>query len=343
LITVLVTGTDGGAAQSIIKCLRLANKTKLEYKIITIGVDPLCIGIYTGDKGYLVSKDWDKYKEELREICLKEGVDIIIPGSDIELTHFYKEKKYYEQNCPPILIDYKNVPLARDKYLLQERLRTLGFPYLKTWKSNEIEKVDCCPVVVKPRFGFGSKLLFKDVRRKYLKPIVNYVESHGWEAIIQQQAEGNEYSCMVLRATDGTVLGHTIAWSVKKFGQSYKTIVKVGDPTIEKLILELTERIKSIGPLSIQLIKDVNTNQYKVFEVNARFSGAQIVRAIAGVNMVDMAIKNFLFGKKEKKEVKNVLIGYWYHDFAYSDWETYERVLLEKKIGGKKIKCPKLL
>jgi len=243
LRNILVTGTDGGAAQSIVKCLKLANylslktRGKKEYRIITIGIDPLCVGIYTGDKGYVVSRDWGKYKEELKRICEREQVDLIIPGSDIELTHFYKERDFYEKNCPPILIDYKNIPIARDKFLLQKKLKELGFPYLKTWKKDEIEKVDVCPVVVKPRFGFGSRLLFKNVRRKHLQSILEYVEFQGWEPIIQEQVLGHEYSCMTARSKDGILLGKTVAWSVKKFGQSYKTILKKGDPQLERIIV----------------------------------------------------------------------------------------------------------
>jgi len=338
--TILVTGTDGGAAQSIMKCLRKAKK----YRIIATGIDPLCIGIHRGDVGYLVSRDWEKYKKELKRISEKEKVDIIIPGSDIELSHFANNRKWYEENCPPILIDWKNVSIARDKYLLQEKLKELGLPYIKTWKVDEFDKIDACPVVLKPRHGFGSNMLFKGVRRKQVKALADYILDQGWEPIIQEQLYGREYSCMTLRAKDGELLSYFIAWSFKKFGQSYKTIVKKDDPQIRDLIISLSEKLNSIGPLSIQLIKDAESGELKVFELNARFTGAQIVRAEGGVNMVDLAIKNWLDGVKEYPRIKDSYVAYWYHDFAYSDLSHLFKTVKTKRVGNKdEIKMPKYL
>jgi len=339
LRNVLVTGTDGGAAQSIMKCLRKAKK----YRIIATGIDPLCIGIHMGDVGYLVSKDWEEYKKELKEISEKENVDIIIPGSDIELSHFANNRKWYEENCPPILIDWKNVNIARDKYLLQEKLKELGFPYIKTWKVDEFDKIDTCPVVLKPRHGFGSNMLFKEVRRKHVKSLADYIQNQGWEPIAQEQLYGREYSCMTLRAKDGELLSYFIAWSFKKFGQSYKTIIKKDDPQIRDLIIRLSEKLNSIGPLSIQLIKDTESGELKIFELNARFTGAQIVRAEGGVNMVDLAISNWLDGIKEYPKVRNPFVAYWYHDFSYSSFKDLENLIKERKTKRGKVYCPKYL
>ncbi len=339
MITVMVTGVDGGAAQSIMKCLRLAKG----YRIIAVGVDPLCIGIYRGDVGYLVSKDWERYKEEIKEISEKEGVEIIIPGSDIELDHFCRERKWYEKECPPILIDWENVNLARDKYLLQKRLKEMGFPYIKTWLEKDFDKVDRCPLVLKPRRGFGSRLLFKDVRKKWLKPLGEYIRSHGWEPIAQEQVEGHEFSCMTLRAKDGELLSTFLAWSVKKFGQSFKTCVMKDGKEMEELIVSLGERIKSIGPLSFQLIKDAESGELKVFELNARFTGAQIVRAYGGVNMVDLAVRNWLFGEKDFLKVRGPFIAYWYHSFGYGSMDEFVELLKKRRVEGRKLKLPKFL
>ena len=339
LINVLVTGVDGGASQSIMKCLRMAKR----YRIIAVGVDPLCIGVHRGDVGYVVSKDWNQYREELKEICEKEKVDIIIPGSDLELSHFVRNREWYERNCPPILIDWKNIPIARDKYLLQIKLKELGFPYIKTWKEDEFDQIDTCPLVLKPRHGYGSNMLFKEVRRKHLRTLAEYIKSQGWEPIAQEQLYGHEYSCMTLRARDGELLCYFIAWSVKKFGQSYKTLVKKDDPQIRELIIKVGEKLGSVGPLSFQLIKDLESGEFKIFELNARFTGAQIVRAYGGMNMPDIAIRNWLFGVKEYPKIERPYVAYWYHDFGYSSFEELEKVVKKKKSEGGKVVCPKYL
>jgi len=336
--TVLVTGIDGGAAQSILRCLRKARR----YRVIVTGIDPLCIGLYRGDKGYLVSKDWEEFKKQIEKICKKEKVDIIIPGSDIELTHFVKNREWYEENCPPILIDWKNIPLARDKYLLQKKLKELGFPYIETWKEDEFDKIDLYPIVLKPRHGFGSRMLFKGVEKEHLEGLVKYMKHWRYQPIAQKQVFGDEYSCMTLRAKDGELLCYFIAWSFKKFGQSYKTIVKKDEPEIKELIISLGEKLKSVGPLSFQLIRDIEDNKLKIFELNARFTGAQIVRAYGGMNMVDLAVRNWLDGKKEYPRLKKEYVAFWYHDFGYSPIEVVEN-LKRTGVTKKKVKLPKYL
>jgi len=109
-------------------------------------------------------------------------------------------------------------------------------------------------------------MLFKEVRRRHIKTLADYIQSQGWEPIAQEQLYGREYSCMTLRAKDGELLSYFIAWSHKKFGQSYKTVVKKDDKQIRDLIIALSEKLNSVGPLSFQLIRDAKSGELKIFE-----------------------------------------------------------------------------
>jgi len=333
---VLITGIDGGAAQSVVKCLRKAGG----YRIIVTGVDSLAIGLHLGDVGYLMPFDWGDYKKRLQKISLEEKVKIIIPGSDIELENFAKYKRWYEELLPPIIIDYQNIKYARDKYLLQAWLHGSGFPYIKTWLEKDLDKVDTL-VALKPRAGFGSNMLFQQVRPEWAKMIGQYIKDRGWEPIAQEWLYGDEYSCMTLRTKEGELLGTMVAWSVKKYGQSFKTKMVI-DSEIEKLVNKVSEKLNSIGPLSVQLMRTPE-GELKIFELNARFTGAQIVRAEAGFNMPDAAIRNWLDGEKIYGKVNKPLIAYWYHDFGYSKPETLDKLTREGKIKKGKVNCPKYL
>jgi len=334
MTTVLVTGTDGGAGQSIVKCLRMAK----HYRIITVGVDPLCIGIYRGNKGYVVSRDWNEYKMQIMNICKKEHVDIIIPGSDIELEHFAQEREFYETCCPPVLIDYEIVPIARDKVLTAKKLAELGFSVPKTWLK--LADVDKFPVILKPVNGYGSNYFFKNVTKDLLYPLAEYIRRAGYVPMAQEQLEGTEYSCMTLSARDGELLACTVAKSVKKYGQSYKTIIEPNSE-LEDYVSRISKALNAKGPLSIQLIDTAEGP--KVFELNARFTGAQIVRAYAGVNGPDLLVKNWLTGEKEYPKIQEKLVAFWYHDFAYLPYEEFKTVEKEGKTKKRMCVCPKYL
>jgi len=337
LTTVMVTGVDGGAAQSVVKCLRLAGK----YRIVVVGIDPYCIGVHVGDVGYVVSRDWEIYKQQIHEICRREGVDIIIPGSDIELDHFSENIDWYREHCAPVIVDPETVKTARDKYLTSITLKELGFKSPKTWTVEEFKSIDSYPVVLKPRKGYGSNMLFKDVEEEEIFTLSSYIIRHGWEPIAQEQIEGKEYSCMTLRSREGELLATEVAWSYKKYGQSYKTIVLKGKEDMEDYVERVSEALRSKGPLSLQLIE--REGEYYIFELNARFTGAQIVRAHAGQNGPDLLVQNWLYGTKKYPKVERDLVALWYHDFGYLSPRDLERVLREGRTNMRRVRLPKLL
>ncbi len=68
-LTVLVTGAGGDLGQAIIKSLRMS---KYCPRIISCDINPLSVGLYTTDKGYIVPRVDDKnYLDSIVDICRK--------------------------------------------------------------------------------------------------------------------------------------------------------------------------------------------------------------------------------------------------------------------------------
>lgn len=317
--TVLITGMGGQAALSILKCLRLAGG----YRIITTDIDPLRGGIYRGDKGYIVPTEEKAFIRRLNKICIIEKVDVIVPGSDFELSIFARKKRMFKT---PILFCAHAVLLARDKYETAKWLKANGLKAPKTWLMTEIPSNLKYPVIIKPRYGWGSNYLFEANDENELKTFSNYLLRNGQIPIIQEKLVGKEYSGMGLVGKDGTILSITCAESVKKFGMSFKTIHGNENDYIPQktIIAKILAKSQIKGPLSVQMIGDT------VFEMNARFTGAQIVRAVAGVNGPDILIKNFLDGKKVYPTSLK-LIALWYADYFYITEERYKNLVKKKE------------
>jgi len=76
-----------------------------------------------------------------------------------------------------------------------------------------------------------------------------------------------------------------------------------------------------------------------IFEINKRFSETTSTRAVAGVNEVDLLVRDFVYGEKTKCEPKR-LVGSAYSEHLFLKKEEYCKASFEKRtakrgtIGG---------
>jgi len=339
MITVLVTGGGGQVAQSVIKCLRLAEG----YRIVVTDIDPYLAGVYRGDIGYLISKGWDSYTKHINDICREEKVDIIIPCSDIELNFLADHSS--EFNAPILMASPKVVKLCIDKWLTAKTLKELGFNSPETYSFEEYEGLSHPEgdFILKPRFGFGTaRPIYHPCNETELCLLAAYMERQGWEPVVQKYLEGSEYSGMVFIAKDGEILAVTSARSEKRFGMSYKTVHSNEEEhtSIKNLMCKIATKLEAIGPLSVQI--RMHNNEPYVHELNARFTGAQIIRAILGVNGPDILVKNWLTGEKQHPKIKHGAVALWYADYMYIPTKTVINLAC-RRVTKKKGKAPKLL
>jgi len=334
VLKVLVTGTDGQAAQSIVKCLRMAD-SGTKFKVITTGVDPLLPGIYRGDIGYLVDKNWNTYLLQLKKISEEEKIDIIIPGSDLEIDVLSERRD--ELKVPILLADKKVIEIARDKLKTAEWLRDNNLHYPRTWKGlplvNPFPFPIPYPVIIKHRKGWGSNDQYRSLNeedQEALKEMFKAKELNEEDYITQELLNGTELSGMALVAKDGEILSITCAESIKKFGMSYKTIHGGEEDNLDfkLLVSKIVGKLGVSGPLSIQGFR--TSNGIKIFEFNPRFTGAQVVRAMGGVNGPEILIENWLNGTKKYPIIKEKFIALWHSEYLYLPFAEYEK-LLEKK------------
>jgi hypothetical protein len=114
---------------------------------------------------------------------------------------------------------------------------------------------------------------------------------------------------------------------------SYKTVLDQAYESENRFVQGIAEKLQVIGPLSVQF-KRIGKRFY-TFEMNARFTGAQIVRAIAGFNGPDVLAKNFLFGYKKRLGKPRKLVALWFADYMYIAPNEYDRLVRTKHTGLK--------
>jgi carbamoyl-phosphate synthase large subunit len=69
-------------------------------------------------------------------------------------------------------------------------------------------------------------------------------------------------------------------------------------PELDRMMLEVAKRLKPYGPVNFQFRCD-RAGVPKIFEINARFSGTTPLRARAGFDEVEMALRLLQLGERD--------------------------------------------
>jgi carbamoyl-phosphate synthase large subunit len=164
-------------------------------------------------------------------------------------------------------------------------------------------------VVVKPRFGFGSRGL---VFSSNAAEIVAAAEKLGANGIVQQHvgADELEFTGAVLCDRNRKVRASLVMQRELLHGTSYR-IHPVEDAELTRAVEEWAARLAAIGPLNFQF--RLASQGPICFEINARFSGTTGVRYLFGYNDVELALRHFVFDEPiERPPVSNgVVLRLW--------------------------------
>lgn len=320
---VLVTGVGGGSAgHEILKAFKLA---KQKYKIVTADMLLTSPGLYESDSSYILPSASSKdYVDKILQICAKEKVHGIAPGSDPEIEKIAENAQLFEKHGIKILVNsWPVIKLCKDKFRLLQFLKSneincSDFSLYK--KKSDIEMFNEFPVVVKPRFGAGSRNVFIARDKNELLFFCKYLKKYGSEPLVQKYVGSyeDEYTIGVLSLDNGNFTTSIVMKRILGSGLSTRQIVE--DPTRKnKYIIssgfsqglidnfkdlglkgeKIAKMLKTNGPINIQC--RVVGNEIIPFEINPRFSGTTGARSLAGYNEPDLFFKYLFFNKKPTK------------------------------------------
>ena len=284
----------------LVKAFKDALKQEgIDGKVVSVDINLLSAGLYISDKHYLVPSSSDQnFIPAVLEICKKEDIKLLIPTRDGELLLFAKNKDKFEKKGIHIMVSNPGViEICNDKYRFYQFLTKNNIPTPKTYLPNQLDFSSIhYPLVVKSRYGSGSKALFKVENAEELQFFVNYVPN----PVIQEFANGNEYTVDLFSDFNGNVLTVVPRERIETFcGESYKGKT-VKDTQIIEYAKNLAEKLGTIGHITIQCIK--NDNGIKFIEVNPRFGGGAILGIKSGANTPLLLIK-LILGKRIEPQI----------------------------------------
>lgn len=324
-MNVLVTGVaGGGVGEQIIKALRLSD---IKYHILGTDTNSFSKGIFECDSYKILPPASNLgYIDNLLELCKKEKIKVIFPGSEDELKMIGK----YRDSFNGIFLPINSNEVLRtcfDKMETNNFLNSNGFLFPKTvtiLSPTFIPKLTYFPVVIKPKSGGrGSSNVFIAQDPKELKMVLTYLLRECGEVLVQEYigTPEDEYTIGVLSSMNGEIINSI---GVRRILSGLSNKIKVKNRTQKKELGEYLQissgisqgeigeykeicnqcekiaiSLNSKGAINIQC--RVINNQVYVFEINPRFSGTTSFRAMVGYNEPDILIRKHVLGENIEK------------------------------------------
>lgn len=263
---------------------------KLNEDVTVIGADitDTAPALYFCDETVIVPRINDeKYIPFLLEYCGKNTVDCLIPTIDTDLLLLSKSKAKFEEIGTKVLISAEEkVKLCRDKNYTADYFISLGLKSPKPVHAVP-DYQGSFPAFIKPKDGSSSIDAYKANNIEDLKV---YAEKIG-DYIIQPYIEGTEYTIDIFCDYTGNPVYITPRERMAvRSGEVLKTRM-VQDEVMISEMKKLIEDFKPCGQITVQLIREKNTDNDYYIEINPRFGGGAPESIKAGANSAEAVIR----------------------------------------------------
>ncbi|WP_373516599.1 ATP-grasp domain-containing protein [Pricia sp.] len=279
----------------------------------TIAVDsnPIAAALADADIALTVpTLNSSTYVPTLLRILEDYGVDLVIPLNDIELPIMSANKRKLEAYGAKVIISCPDlIDICADKWRTFIFFEDLKIPTAKSFlRIDDVllaldEKRINFPIILKPRWGFGSVGIEEveteeELRLAYrlllIKMDKNLMASMGWNAsknqiIFQEKINGEEYGIDILNDFEGNYYG---AFARKKLamraGETDKAISAI-DSRFTEIAEKIGKATRHIGTMDCDFF--VSNGKVYFLEMNPRFGGGYPFSHSAGINIPAMYLE----------------------------------------------------
>lgn len=234
----------------------------------------------------------EEYTDKLITHINKEGIMLLFIGIGFELPMMARFRKHIEAKtgCTVIVSSPEVIETAMDKYNTYLFLKDNNLPCPATWLPEEIDKVEY-PAIMKPRTGTGSKGVSIIRNREELEKRLLEVKN----PMIQENigTKDVEYTCGIL------FLDNEVRTKIclRRYLKNGNTNIAYNSPdtpeAIHSYVADIAKKLQPFGPCNFQLRLN-ESNEPRLFEINARFSGTTSMKPLFGINEVEYIIKHLL-------------------------------------------------
>lgn len=326
---VLIAGLAGASlGTEILKCLSKSGR----YEVYGCDISQLAYGLYSDTLVASFLADRDDYVNSIIGICLSNQIEYIIPGGEEPMVLL--AKSYKELSSKGIIL-VCNTPAVIE--LFNDKKKT--FDFLKSHSIDIPKTVDIdgsdydlldqfeFPCIVKPSLGTGgsdsvflatnkdecimySELLIKNNKKVIIQEYID-VEAGEFTIGVLSGLEGNIISSVAMKRVFNSKLSVAYRGTGGVISSGYSQGLIADFPELRDQAERIAILANSIGPINIQgRVKD---GILFPFEINPRFSASTYLRAMAGINEIDIYLQH-LSGQSFNKPME-IRPGYYLRSF----------------------------
>jgi len=284
--TILITGIGGDIAQGIATIIR---ETFPAWRVLGMDIHARHGGSLFAERVFLAPPVSDSgYADWLRDLIVREGVDICLPTSEAELIHLSQLDAGVFAATPLVMANPRAIQVGSDKLRTAEFLAAIGVARPWTIPVEAFGPDTPLPCIFKARRGAGSKAVFVC----HTATDIQFHHRHCPHAILQEFLEpaDAEVTCAVYRSRDGrtavvqllrTLVGGFTGWAQV-----------INNPEVSAQCEQLAAALDLRGAINVQL--RVTSDGPRIFEINPRFSSTVLMRHRMGFRDVVWSLQELL-------------------------------------------------
>ena len=321
-LNVLVTA--GSRRVALVDAFRRALAASGGGRVVVTDVNALSPAVYRADRAYRVPISSDpSYLDEVFAIALAEGVRLVVPTIDDELTLFaHAANRFAAAGVRVAVSPPTTTQICNDKYATCVTLRAHGIPAAISYLPPDIPVAPLFPLFIKPRYGRGSvgAHIVRDAHE--LAFFLDYVDM----PVVQQFLPGAEFTIDVLCDFQGRPLSIVprervvIRSGVIDRGRTVK------DDGLIALGESVTAALPCVGAVNVQC--RMVDGRPVVFEINPRFSGGIPLTIQAGADFPAMLVE-LVLGRRVTPRIGHFRDQLWMTSYEASLFLDESQVRLD--------------
>ncbi len=238
------------------------------------------------------------YVDRLKEICLEQKIDYVIPLTDVEIDALNAHRSEFENIAVLCMADYETICICRDKGKTADCLRQKAVCHtVPIYSDEEMENRSVVfPVVAKPADGRSSQgvRIFQEQEAEELQSFYERVRSGRY--LFQPYLAGYVITVDVVRDrhTDQCVAAarRELLRTLNGAGLSVQVF---RDLALEQTCMDIAGALDIHGCVNFEFIETEDQTRY-FLECNPRFSGGVEFSVLAGYDFVTSHLRCFAGG-----------------------------------------------
>ncbi len=280
---ILLTGAGGAAAISVWKSLHIMHELHMA------DMDACAQGLYLVPAAQRLLIPSGKNPDliwVLLEACRQRKIDILLSIVDDELMPLAQARDQFEEIGTQIpLPPFKIIQMCLDKHaLLAELSSNVPVPESIVLTPSHARLTRPFPYFAKPRSGSGSRGVFTIHTQAELDAL-----PHDGTYLLQEFLPGDEYSVDIYVRSDGRPIAAVPRKRMKTDSGIAVVACTTNNLELIQTSLKIAQHLDLRYVSNIQFKQDVDGN-FKILEINPRFSGTLPLTVAAGIDIPKLLV-----------------------------------------------------